>query len=234
MTTKAVVMAGAQDAPSAGDEELEWQYCFQSRGGGRIPGRFLSIQTQKCATPPRCACFTGPMSSPLPPCYAAVSYRLPPLSSLLSHALRPPLAFVNAFIFMEAWSARRLPSGRDYRDIFPRKKDLSLLPRYLRYQLFFSSKEPAFSKYNPVQKLYFTAWLPLFILQALTGLILYASRRLGRLEAVFGGLGRTRKIHHLAAVLQGVTALTHIFFTATAGTEKLKSMFTGYKALGKK
>jgi len=144
--------------------------------------------------------------------------------------------FANAFIFMGNLAGRIAYSlhTRDFRDIFPRKKDLSLLPRYLRYQLFSSPKEPAFSKYNPVQKLYFTAWLPLFILQALTGLILYAPRRLGRLEAVFGGLGRTRKVHHLAAILQGVTALAHIFFTATAGTEKLKSMFTGYKALGKK
>ncbi len=144
--------------------------------------------------------------------------------------------FVNAFIFMGSLAGRVGYSirSKDYRNIFPRKKDLSLLPRYLRYQLFFSPKEPAFSKYNPIQKLYFTAWLPLFILQALTGLILYAPRRLGRLEAAFGGLGRTRKVHHLSAIMQGVTALTHIFFTATAGTEKLKSIFTGYKALGKK
>lgn len=144
--------------------------------------------------------------------------------------------FFNAFIFTGGLAGRIIYSlrTRDYHFIFPNLKDLADLPRYLRYQLFFSSREPSFPRYNPVQKLYTTAWLPLFLLQIVTGFVLYAPRRLGAGEALLGGLGRARKIHHLAAVAQGVTSIAHIFFTATAGTEKLRSIFSGRKALGKK
>jgi thiosulfate reductase cytochrome b subunit len=54
------------------------------------------------------------------------------------------------------------------------------------------------------------------------------------LEAAFGGLNRLRRVHYLAALFMGASVLGHLYFAVSSGGEKLKSIFTGYKALGKK
>ena len=144
--------------------------------------------------------------------------------------------FVSLFIFLGSLAARIYygMATKNYREIIPGKRDLAMLPAYLKYEFFLSKKEPVFPKYNPLQKLYYTAWVPLFILQGITGAILYAPRRLASLEALLGGLNRVRKWHYLLMLLTGSNVILHLYLATTSGWERFKSIFTGYTRLGKK
>ncbi len=144
--------------------------------------------------------------------------------------------FLGQFIFTGSVISRFI-YGRvtgNYREIVPGKKDLAAVPGFLSYLFFLKKKEPSFPKYNPVQKIYFTAWFPLFMLQALTGAVMYAPRRLGAVEAAFGGLNRVRRLHYLNTLGLTSSVIGHLYLALTSGVEKLKSIFTGYKAVGKK
>jgi Ni/Fe-hydrogenase b-type cytochrome subunit len=144
--------------------------------------------------------------------------------------------FAGQFAFLGAvlWRIHHGIKAGNYREIIPDGKTLSRTPAYLRYELFLSSREPKFSKYNPLQKFLYTLWLPLFLLLGATGMVLYIPQRLARLEKAFGGLNRTRRLHYLLSLVSTSTVMGHIYFTLTSGKETLKSIFTGYKAWGKK
>ncbi len=143
---------------------------------------------------------------------------------------------VGQFLFLGSFLIRAVHvviTGKT-REIIPDKKDLTALPRLLRYELFLTSKEPASAKYNALQKLLFTSWIPLFVMKGVTGATLYWPNRTTGLQKLFGGLGRVRRLHYLLSVAQGSTIMGHIYLAATSGLETLKSIFTGYKAVGKK
>ncbi len=144
--------------------------------------------------------------------------------------------FAGQFVFLGAicWRIFYGIKTGNYREIIPDKKTLAKTPAFFRYEMFLSSKEPKFSKYNPFQKFLYTLWIPVFLLSGLTGLILYIPQRLARLEAAFGGLNRTRRLHYILSLISVSTVLGHIYLALTSGKEGLKSMFTGYKAWGKK
>ncbi len=122
----------------------------------------------------------------------------------------------------------------NYREILPEKKTAQAFPAMSRFEFFLQKKEPRYRKYHPLQKLLYTFWLFLFLFQSITGFILYIPRRLSRLEGAFGGLGRVRRLHHMASMVSISTVIGHIYLSLTTGTEKLKSIFTGYKPWGKK
>lgn len=144
--------------------------------------------------------------------------------------------FWGMFFFLGSLAARIYYGivTRNYLEIIPGRKTMAILPAYLKYEFFLSKKEPVFPKYNPVQKLYYTSWVPMFILQGITGAVLYAPRRLAFLEALFGGLNRVRRLHYLLMLLTGSLVFVHLYLATTSGMERLKSIFTGYKRLGKK
>lgn len=143
--------------------------------------------------------------------------------------------FTSQYAFIGAFIGRLLYGARceNYRDILPGRKDLHKAPAYLKYELFLSGTEPRFAKYNPLQKILITIWIPVFILQILTGAVLYAPRRLQGLEAAFGGLARVRRLHYLNTLLIGTSKMGHVYLTATSSMEKLKSIFRGYTLIGK-
>jgi len=117
---------------------------------------------------------------------------------------------------------------RDYTDLFPNKKDMASLPKFLMYTFFLRKKKPHYPKYNPGQKLLFVQMAALFPLQILTGYTMYSSNRLQKLSRIFGGLGKTRLVHYLnATVITGLIS-GHVYFAVTDSLEKLKSIFTGY------
>jgi thiosulfate reductase cytochrome b subunit len=122
----------------------------------------------------------------------------------------------------------------NYRDIVFDKKALQKVPKFFRYEFFLSSREPKFPKYNPFQKLLYTFWTPVFLMLGLTGVILHLPLRLSRLEAAFGGLHRIRRLHYVLSLVSISTVMGHIYLALTSGKEALKSMFTGYKTMGKK
>lgn len=120
------------------------------------------------------------------------------------------------------------------RDLAPGRRDLAALPSYVAFELFLHSKEKQFPKYNPLQNVLFTSWLPLTTCLALTGFMLYAPKRLCRVESALGGLNRARRLHYLCMVTFTATVMGHIYFTLTSGVNRLKPIFTGYMPLGKK
>lgn len=144
------------------------------------------------------------------------------------------LHFACQFLFMGGFLGRLVYGSfnRRYREIIPGKSDLAALPQFIRHQLFLTRKEPHFPKYNIFQKLVFLSWVPVIILKGLTGAVLYAPNRAGRLEAAFGGLERTRRMHYLTTLYLGPTILGHLYFAATKSKQKLKSIFTGYQSRG--
>ena len=144
--------------------------------------------------------------------------------------------FAGQFAFLGAllWRIHNGVKTGNYREIIPDHKTLAKTPAYLRYELFFSSKEPKFPKYNPFQKFLYTLWIPLFLMLGVTGMVLYAPHKLDPLERVFGGLNRTRRLHYLLSLASASTVAGHLYFTLTSGAETLKSIFTGYKARRKK
>lgn len=144
--------------------------------------------------------------------------------------------FTGQFAFLGAiiWRIHHGIKTGNYREIIPSRKTFSQAPAFFRYELFLSSKQPKFPKYNPLQKFLYTFWIPQFLLLGLTGLILYIPQRLSRLEKTFGGLNRVRRLHYLLSLVAASTVFGHLYLALTSGKEKLKSIFTGYQARGKK
>lgn len=138
---------------------------------------------------------------------------------------------VLQFIFLPVLVIRAYHSylTKDYKLLLPSWKDLRDLPRFLQYELFIKQKKPVYPKYNPGQKIYFAIWwFLLFPLMTLTGLIMYAPKRLQKLVPLLGGLNRVRHLHYLAAVALVAMAVQHVYLNLMEGKEKLKSIFTGW------
>lgn len=154
--------------------------------------------------------------------------------SSLRRARRHHSAGQCVFLASICWRIYHGFKTGNYRDIIFDKKALQKTPGIFRYELFLTSKEPKFPKYNPLQKLLYSFWVPIFLLLGLTGAVLHLPLRLSRLEAAFGGLNRARRLHYLLSVVSLNTVMGHIYLALTSGKEKLKSMFSGYKTLGQK
>ncbi len=118
----------------------------------------------------------------------------------------------------------------DYTHLLPGKRDIASLPKFMAHTFFLRRKKPHYPKYNPAQKILFAQMAILFPLQALTGYALYSTSGLQKLSRIFGGLGKTRLVHYLNAVLISGLITGHIYFAFTDSIAKLKSIFTGYFA----
>ncbi|MHB1041481.1 MAG: cytochrome b/b6 domain-containing protein [Eubacteriales bacterium] len=120
-------------------------------------------------------------------------------------------------------------AAKNLGELVPGRKDLKDLPKFLKYEFFLTKKKPMFPKYNPGQKLIFTAFGLIIPVQAITGLALYAPGAWQKSAALAGGLNPLRKLHYLAAVVINALLAGHIYFIITDSLKKLKSIFTGYK-----
>lgn len=138
---------------------------------------------------------------------------------------------LSQFLFMGAivWRFYYAIKTNNYREIIPSRRDLLALWPLVKFEAFFTSVVPSFRKYNPLQKLVYTSWIPSFIIQGVTGLVLLAPRLFSRLEGLFGGLGRARRVHYLNTLYLISTIMGHIYFALISGKKILKSMITGYE-----
>jgi Ni/Fe-hydrogenase 1 B-type cytochrome subunit len=68
-----------------------------------------------------------------------------------------------------AFSSRR----RDYREFAITKRDITTAPKVILYYIFVKKSKPHLGKYNVMQKGTYTIFVPLLILQAITGLMLW-------------------------------------------------------------
>mgnify|MGYP005839958387 CR=1 FL=1 len=117
---------------------------------------------------------------------------------------------------------------RDWRMIVPERHDLKELPRFLKYVLYLTPKEPKFRKYNPGQKFLYTSW-PLEALLILPlGFFLYTPKLFARPIKWLGGLNRIRSLIYCLTLFTTAMIAGHIYLALTSSVGKLRSIFTGY------
>ena len=113
-------------------------------------------------------------------------------------------------------------------------KDLLELPalsfHYL-YGVFVGRKKKDWGKFNPGQKLIYTLWPILMLLQALTGFALYWPGFFSDFYNLLGGLGQVRLWHFCISWLFIISMSAHIYLGSTGATvwDYYKSMFTGWE-----
>jgi len=120
----------------------------------------------------------------------------------------------------------------DYKDIMFRPSDVKGFPALARYYTFFSKSLPDFGKYNPGQKLTYSGWAVLILVQAATGFILYRPTRLAGLAQVMGGMMVMRMIHYLVTWIFVATVVLHVYLSFLGGLAVIKSIITGYVPAG--
>ncbi len=121
----------------------------------------------------------------------------------------------------------------EIRDLLFTWKDLKQLPGVILYYVFgiFTRKvRKKEGKYNAGQKLLYTAWPLLLILQAITGLAMYFPESFSGFIILFGGLSNCKAWHAISAWIFTITTLVHIYLGTTGNTlwSFYKSMITGY------
>ncbi|PKQ15037.1 MAG: hypothetical protein CVT67_11235 [Actinobacteria bacterium HGW-Actinobacteria-7] len=91
---------------------------------------------------------------------------------------------------------------RDYKEFAINKRDITTAPKVILYYIFVKSSKPHLGKYNVMQKGTYTIFVPLLIIQAITGLMLF------RVGIPFAGTS-------LYALSAGVIGATGIFWVRT-------------------
>ncbi|HHV64603.1 MAG TPA: cytochrome b/b6 domain-containing protein [Peptococcaceae bacterium] len=139
--------------------------------------------------------------------------------------------FISQFVLLFSFLARVIYGlqNKNYREILPNRKTWKNLPKFLKYELFLTHKNPKFPKYNPGQKILFSGLAVFTLLQVITGLGLYASSSWQKLTKLAGGLNPLRQLHYLLALVLSTLVSGHLYFVFTHEPKKLKSIFTGYE-----
>ncbi|HET6351436.1 MAG TPA: cytochrome b/b6 domain-containing protein [Coriobacteriia bacterium] len=119
-----------------------------------------------------------------------------------------------------AFSSRR----RDYREFAITKRDIVTAPKVILYYIFIKPSKPHLGKYNVMQKGTYILFVPLLIVQALTGLALWrlqlpiVDKSLYTLTAGFvgaGGIFWLRTGHYLVNWLFIILTTIHVYLSVT-------------------
>lgn len=139
--------------------------------------------------------------------------------------------FMAQFVLLFSFLARVCYGLRDqnYRELLPNRKAIRDIPKFFRYELFLTNKEPKFPKYSPGQKIIFAGFTFFALIQILSGLPLYFSNSWQRMAERTGGLNPLRFLHFISALALASLVSGHIYFALTHGLKKVKSMITGYE-----
>ncbi|MGE5379962.1 MAG: Ni/Fe-hydrogenase, b-type cytochrome subunit [Methylocystaceae bacterium] len=117
---------------------------------------------------------------------------------------------------------------KDYKNIwFDVKNDPKKFPSMIKYYTFFTDKHPHYGKYNPGQKMMYSGWLGLALIQIITGFVLYKPNTFLWLGGFLGGLVAVRLIHLVVTWLFVLSILAHVYLDISEGIPVLISMFTG-------
>jgi len=113
---------------------------------------------------------------------------------------------INAFLRLyHAFVGKK----KDYKDFIFDKEDVKNFIPQTKYYLFMG-KHPKTGRYNPLQKLAYLGLIPLTLIQALTGLILYLPDKFPGMAVSLGGLAAVRGIHYVVMWLFFAIILVHI------------------------
>lgn len=118
--------------------------------------------------------------------------------------------------------------SKDYKNIwFSPKNDIKNFPSMIKYYLFLADSHPDYGKYNPGQKMMYSGWLGLALVQIITGFILYKPDLFMALSGWLGGLIAIRVIHYIVTWLFVLSVVVHVYLDVSEGIPVLLSMFTG-------
>lgn len=116
----------------------------------------------------------------------------------------------------------------DWRELMFVPKDIKGFVPLAKYYLFFTDKLNVEGKYNPGQKMTYSMWPVLALVQIITGFILYLPGDLSYLAYLVGGELVIRMIHYGVTWLFVITVAMHVYLAACSGIAMLKSIITGY------
>jgi len=122
----------------------------------------------------------------------------------------------------------------EIKELFFTLKDLREFPTLVRYYLFgifTGMKKKDWGKFNPGQKLIYTAWPLLMLLQALTGFALYWPDFFSGFNHLVGGMGYVRLWHFATSWVFILTIAVHLYLGSTGATvfDYYKSILTGWE-----
>jgi Ni/Fe-hydrogenase 1 B-type cytochrome subunit len=144
------------------------------------------------------------------------------------------------FMYLVMWTLvfdiyYKLVTG-EVKEIIFRPRDIKELPALARYYLsdmFKGRPKKDWGKFNPGQRLTYTLWPILLIIQALTGLAMYWPQSgLGVWITEFcNGMLYVKVIHVVLAWIFVVMIAVHLYLGTTGATllDYYRSMFTGYE-----
>lgn len=115
----------------------------------------------------------------------------------------------------------------DFKDLLVRPRDFLDMRRVGAYYLLLLKPKPDWGKYNPGQRLVYSFWVPLLIVQAITGFALYLMPTFDWATSLLGGLVYVRVIHFIVTWIFISTVTLHIYMGVIAGWSTFKSMITG-------
>ena len=131
-----------------------------------------------------------------------------------------PLHYIFGIILVSLVLIRIVYAGTsgDIQDLIMKPQHIKDLGPVLKYYMFLQKEEPDQGKYNAGQRMTYSAiWIPLLLIQLVTGILLY----------LYIGDAALRAIHYLMTWLFIATIVFHVYLGAVHGWSLVKSMITG-------
>lgn len=116
----------------------------------------------------------------------------------------------------------------DWRELMFVPRDIKGFIPMAKYYLFFADSYELHGKYNAGQKMTYSLWPILSIVQMITGFVLYLPGRLSYVAYLLGGEINVRMIHYGVTWVFVITVAMHVYLAACSGWPMLKSIITGY------
>ena len=118
----------------------------------------------------------------------------------------------------------------DYKNVwFDVKTDPGKFPSMIKYYTFLADDHPFYGKYNPGQKMMYSTFMFMAIIQAITGFVLYKPQVLflSQMGDYLGGEIALRMVHYIITWIFVLFIVAHVYLDMSEGVPVLKSMFTG-------
>jgi Ni/Fe-hydrogenase 1 B-type cytochrome subunit len=136
-----------------------------------------------------------------------------------------------AFVGQGSASHSNMARGkiRDYRYFGPEPENKGKLVEIVKYYLFMRKEHPATSKFNTLQKVTYVFWIPLIILQAITGFSIYGPTQawpfFSSITMWLGGLQMVRNYHYLIMWVFILTVAIHVYLAVAEDASAFLLMF---------
>ncbi|MDH7577295.1 MAG: Ni/Fe-hydrogenase, b-type cytochrome subunit [Bacillota bacterium] len=117
----------------------------------------------------------------------------------------------------------------DSRNFKPRFRDIPNMIALMKYYTFLSDELPDWGeKYNPGQKMMYAGFVPLLIIQIVTGFILYWPTALNHWAVWLGGPIAVRYIHYIVAWVFVYCVAAHLYLDITEGIANIIGIISGH------